>query len=202
MFRRSLPRLSILATIVGVTIACPGDGTDSQQSESVPAVAPFDGLTSVRLPTTLRRLQIARPQARATDFGLRESIGGIEFQYVANRKPGSEDYPGPEARVDHVLARWEGLSEDSATTLWRKSLARLTAALGVPPQCSSAVPHVVFARWQKPSGAIAYMRRQHSVAGPVRQSAAFSIGFSVDTTTLAPALTGAVAKSCEDPFQS
>jgi len=198
-----LSRASASAVLVGAVIACGSEGSGSERPEPLPAVAPFDRLAGVRLPATLGDLAKLRPQTKQSDFGLSEVVGGIGVRYFADREPGSEDYPGPKARVRDIDADWEQVSDDSAATLWRSFVDRLTSTLGAAPECFRGAPSpVAFALWRTPSGALAYLRRQHSVTGSVRSSGSFSIGFSVDTTTLGPALTGATATSCEDPFRS
>jgi len=197
-----LSRARASAVLVGVVIACRSEGSGSERSEPLPAVAPFDRLAGVRLPATVADLAKLRPQTKPSDFGLREAVGEFDVRYFADRAAGSEQQPGPNARVQHIAVEWEQVSEDSAAVLWRSSMERLNATLGMTPECFRAAPSsVAFARWRKQSGAVAYLRWQHSVTGPVRLPGAFSIGFSVDTMTLRPALTGAAATSCADPFR-
>lgn len=190
-------RATLSTVIAGIAIACGSDGTDAEHSAALPVVPPFEDLTDVRLPTTLLEVEKLRSQVRPTDYGFVEIVGGINIKYFADREPGSEDHPPPHSLVEHIEADWQRVGDDSTATLWRSSLARLTTAIGVAPECFRTAHAVAIARWRSPSNAVAYLRRQHPVVGPFQQSASFSIGFSVDTTTLRHALTGAAPTPCE-----
>lgn len=192
--------------LVAVVFASGCDGSRSEPSESLPAVAPLDSLAAIRLPTTVRELSKARPTAMLSSFGLHETIGGIDVRYFADRDAGSEAYPTSKARVSAIEAVWGRINDDSAATMWQLSRERLTEVLRGPPGCfrlpsSPTLFAVAFARWQTPSGSIAHLRLQHSFTGPIMQPAAFTIGFSLDTAILDPVLSGAARTSCEDPFR-
>lgn len=183
-------------------IASACQGTGSERSASLPAVAPFDSLTGINLPTTVRELAKARPGHIRSSFGLHEILGGIDVRYFAERAPGSEEFPAPQARVEDIEAVWGRITDDSAATLWGLYRGRLTEILHVSPECfRDPSSPVAFARWRTSSGTLAHLRRQHSVTGPIREPAAFTLGFSVDTTLLRVVLGGKAVTSCDDPFR-
>jgi hypothetical protein len=166
----------------------------------VPAIAPFEGLAGLRLPTTIGDIARAREQAGPEPFGLSERAGAVTIDYYAQHPPGNSEAPVlPKTPVKRIAADWGAISDDSAETVWRTSLQQLSTALAQPPECHRHSLSVVFAIWHT-QNSLAYVRRQHSLTGPIAQSASVLIGFSVDTTVLHGVLPDALPTSCANPY--
>jgi hypothetical protein len=150
---------------------------------------------------TVREIGKQRPNAKPSNVGLEETVAGVVLHYFAERDVGSEKPPQPSDRITQIEAVWTITSDDSAAEQWARSAAQLNQVLGSLPDCFRTSPApVAFARWRTRSGALAYLRQQHSFIGVSRVPTGFMMGFSVDTTVLRPALTGASRTSCEHPF--